>query len=45
MRYALKVFYDGRNFYGSQRQRFKRTVEGARRYRLKQNFRGISVLF
>ncbi len=28
MRYALKVFYDGRNFYGSQVQPNKRTVEG-----------------
>ncbi len=28
MRYALKVFYDGRNFHGSQVQPGKRTVEG-----------------
>jgi tRNA pseudouridine38-40 synthase len=27
-RYALKVYYDGRGFYGSQRQPRKRTVEG-----------------
>ncbi len=27
MRYALRVFYDGRDFYGSQRQPDKRTVE------------------
>ncbi len=28
MRYALKVYYDGRGFYGSQVQREGRTVEG-----------------
>jgi tRNA pseudouridine38-40 synthase len=28
MRYALKVYYDGRNFHGSQVQPDKRTVEG-----------------
>lgn len=28
MRYALKVYYDGRGFYGSQIQPDKRTVEG-----------------
>lgn len=28
MRQALKVFYDGKNFFGSQRQPDKRTVEG-----------------
>lgn len=28
MRYALKVYYDGRGFYGSQVQPGKRTVEG-----------------
>lgn len=28
MRFALKVFYDGRNFHGSQVQPGKRTVEG-----------------
>ena len=28
MRWALKVYYDGRNFFGSQRQPDKRTVEG-----------------
>lgn len=28
MRVALKVYYDGRNFFGSQRQPDKRTVEG-----------------
>jgi tRNA pseudouridine38-40 synthase len=28
MRYALKVYYDGRDFFGSQRQPGKRTVEG-----------------
>jgi len=28
MRYALKVYYNGRNFYGSQVQPDKRTVEG-----------------
>ncbi len=28
MRYAMKVFYDGKNFYGSQVQPNRRTVEG-----------------
>ena len=28
MRVALKIYYDGRNFFGSQRQPDKRTVEG-----------------
>jgi tRNA pseudouridine38-40 synthase len=28
VRWALKVYYDGRNFFGSQRQPDKRTVEG-----------------
>lgn len=28
MRWALKVYYDGRDFFGSQRQPDKRTVEG-----------------
>jgi len=28
MRFALKIYYDGREFYGSQRQPDKRTVEG-----------------
>ncbi len=28
MRWAIKVYYDGRNFFGSQRQPDKPTVEG-----------------
>jgi len=44
MRFALKIYYDGRDFYGSQYQPEKRTVEGMLRkalLRLRINFKRI----